>query len=142
MTIIYTDSLDHITAQQLGGGFFVGWLNLPTPDVHLKLLQGSYKIWLAQDVEKNNQIIGFITAISDGVLTAFIPLLEILPDYQAQGIGSELMRRMLNSLDYLYSVDLLCDAPLQAYYERFGMQRADAMAHRNYDNQNGIGTHD
>ncbi|MEO1646818.1 MAG: GNAT family N-acetyltransferase [Chloroflexota bacterium] len=105
-------------------------------------MQGSYKVWLAHDSEKDNQVVGFITAISDGVLTAFIPLLEVLPDYQERGIGSELMRRMLNSLDYLYSVDLLCDAPLQAYYERFGMQSALGMAQRNYANQNGIGKHD
>ncbi|MEL6309877.1 MAG: GNAT family N-acetyltransferase [Chloroflexota bacterium] len=140
--MIYTDSLNSITAEQLSGGFFVGWLNPPAPDVHLKLMQGSYKVWLAHDSEKDNQIVGFITAISDGVLTAFIPLLEVLPDYQEQGIGSELVRHMLESLDHLYSVDLLCDAPLQAYYERFGMQRANGMAQRNYDNQNGAGIGD
>ncbi|MEO1643647.1 MAG: hypothetical protein AAFR67_00565 [Chloroflexota bacterium] len=34
--IIYTDSLDNITTAQLSGGFFVGWLNPPAPDVHLR----------------------------------------------------------------------------------------------------------
>ena len=38
---------------------------------------------------------GFITATSDGALSAAIRLLEVLEAYQGQGIGSELLRRML-----------------------------------------------
>ncbi len=30
----------------------------------------------------NNKVVGFITAISDGVISAYIPLLEVLPKYQ------------------------------------------------------------
>jgi predicted N-acetyltransferase YhbS len=64
--------------------------------------------------------------ISDGVLTAFIPWLEVLPGYQGQGIGSELMRRILDGTGQFYSVDLVCDAPLASYYERFGMRSASS----------------
>ena len=55
-------------------------------------------------------VVGFVTAVSDGVLSAYIPLLEVLPEYQDRGIGSELMRRILEQLDDLYMVDVLCDA--------------------------------
>jgi len=48
--------------------------------------------------------------LGDGVLTAFIPWLEVLPGYQGQGIGAELMRRILDGTDRFYSVDLVCDA--------------------------------
>jgi predicted N-acetyltransferase YhbS len=64
--------------------------------------------------------------ISDGVLTAFIPWLEVLPDYQGQGIGSELMRRILDGTERFYSVDLVCDAALVPYYARFGMSSASS----------------
>ena len=37
-----------------------------------------------------------------GFLTAFIPGLEVLPAYQGQGIGSELMRRILDGTDRFY----------------------------------------
>jgi ribosomal protein S18 acetylase RimI-like enzyme len=53
-----------------------------------------------------------------GVLTAFIPWLEVLPGYQGRGIGSELMRRILDGTDQSYSVDLVCDAALLPYYVR------------------------
>ena len=75
--ITYTDSLEHITADKVSG-FFVGWPNPPSPETHLKLLQNSSKLVLAID-ETTGNVAGFITAISDGVLSAYIPLLEVLP---------------------------------------------------------------
>ena len=64
--------------------------------------------------------VGFVNMISDGVLTAFIPWLEVLPAYQGEGIGTELMRRVLDC-EQMYSIDLVCDAPMLPYYARLGM---------------------
>ncbi len=133
--ITYTESLNGITSDRLKG-FFVGWPNPPTPETHLRILQGSSHIILAID-DQTGQVVGFINAISDGVLNAFIPLLEVLPTYQKQGIGAELVRQMLDNLRHLYAVDLLCDADLQPFYERFGMRPYTAMLLRNYDRQSG-----
>jgi hypothetical protein len=41
---------------------------------------------------------------------------EVRPEYQGQGIGGELMRRILDGTDRFYSVDLLCDTALVPYY--------------------------
>jgi ribosomal protein S18 acetylase RimI-like enzyme len=80
-------------------------------------------------------VIGFATAISDGVMSAYIPFLEVLPEYQRQGIGTELIRRLLGQLDGLYMVDLSCDAALQPFYERLGFIALDrAMGQRRRDN--------
>ena len=133
--IKYSDSLTDLTASNLIG-FFVGWPNPPSPETHLKLLRSSSSLVLARD-SGSGPVVGFITAISDGVLSAYIPLLEVLPEYQKQGIGSELMRRMLSQLNDLYMVDLLCDKELQPYYERFGMKPIPAMMIRNFDRQSG-----
>jgi ribosomal protein S18 acetylase RimI-like enzyme len=67
------------------------------------------------------------------VLSAYISLLEVLPEYQGRGIGSEVMRRLLKQLDGLYMVDTLCDVDVQAFYARFGMRRATGMLIRRYD---------
>ena len=83
------------------------------------------------------QVVGFINAISDGVLTAYIPLLEVLPAYQGQGIGATLVTRLLARLDHLYMVDLLCDADVQPFYARLGMRPATGMMVRHYDRQSG-----
>lgn len=56
-----------------------------------------------------DQVVGFINAISDNVFYAFIPLFEVLPTYQQQGIGREMLRRMFDLLQSMYAIDLLCD---------------------------------
>ena len=136
--IWYSESADDLTAADLQG-FFVGWPNPPAPETHLRLLRDSSHIVLARDgeMEQGGAVVGFITAVSDGVLSAYIPLLEVLPEYQDRGIGSELVRRMLDRLSDYYMVDLLCDTELQPYYERFAMRRATGMMLRNYDRQAG-----
>ncbi|MGB1288555.1 MAG: GNAT family N-acetyltransferase [Aggregatilineales bacterium] len=134
--IYFTDDLTNITEKHLTNPFFIGWMNPPSPQTHLQILHGSYKVWLAID-DESGQIVGFISAISDGVLAAFIPNLEVSPDYQEQGIGSELVKRMLDSLNHLYSIDLICDDDVVAFYERLGLRRAGGMLTRNYDKQSG-----
>lgn len=131
--MIYTTSLDGISPEMLTG-FFDGWPNPPSKENHLKLLQNSYKVVLALD---HNRVVGFITAISDGVISAYIPLLEVLPDYKNIGIGKELVKRMLEELQDHYMVDLMCDDELQPYYEKFGMIKSKGMVVRNYKFQSG-----
>jgi ribosomal protein S18 acetylase RimI-like enzyme len=135
MSIRYQHNLEDVTIEQLHG-FFVGWPNPPTPATHWRLLQGSQHLVLARD-EATGQIVGFITALSDGVLSAYIPHLEVLPAYQGRGIGSALVRQMLEQLRDLYMVDLICDPALQPFYERLGMRPWSGMILRNYDRQSG-----
>ncbi|MEM1328824.1 MAG: GNAT family N-acetyltransferase [Bacteroidota bacterium] len=111
-------------------GFFVGWKKRPDPCVHLHLLKNSDVIVLAQDVD-SKAIIGFITAITDHVLSAYIPLLEVLPEYQNKGIGTQLLRLMLEELSTFYMIDLSCDSALQPFYKKFRMQEVKGMCLRN-----------
>jgi ribosomal protein S18 acetylase RimI-like enzyme len=133
--ITYTNSLEDVTPDHLRGGFFVGWPNPPSPETHYRILANSYKIVLARNEE--GMVVGFVTSVSDGVSAAYIPHLEVLPAYQKRGIGSELVRRLLNQLGHLYMIDLVCDPALQPYYERFGMHALTGMVLRNYDRQSG-----
>lgn len=136
--IIYTESSDGINPADLQG-FFVGWPNPPSPEVHLKLIAGSDHVVLAKD-DESGRVIGFITAITDGVLSAYIPLLEVLPEFQGRGIGQELAKRMIHKLNTLYMVDLLCDVNVQPFYEALGLQKAHGMCLRNYARQSGADT--
>jgi ribosomal protein S18 acetylase RimI-like enzyme len=133
--ISYRDTIEGIIPEQLYG-FFVGWPNPPARETHLRLLRQSDAVVLAVDDETGN-VVGFITAITDGVLAAYIPALEVLPAWQGQGIGQELVRRMLWALKDLYMIDLLCDEDVQAFYERLGFRRSQGMLIRNYANQSG-----
>lgn len=130
-----TDSLEGLTPDDLQG-FFVGWPNPPSPETFHRLLAGSYRISLA--VDERGRVVGFAQAISDGVLTAFIPLLEVLPQHQGRGLGTALMRHLLEQLGHLYAVDLSCDDDVVPFYERLGMGRGNAMYRRNYARQSGV----
>src|SRR5215211_9406417 len=133
--ITYTDSLAGVTSNDLRGGFFVGWPQPPSPMTHYRILANSSEIVLAQIAD--GTVVGFITAVSDGVSCAYIPHLEVLPAYQGRGIGSALVRHMLAKLQHLYMNDLVCDPPLQSFYERLGMRAVVGMVVRHYDRQAG-----
>ncbi|MFS8097319.1 GNAT family N-acetyltransferase [Lentzea alba] len=127
--ITYSTDLTALTEEDLAG-FFVDWPKAPSRAQHLAVLRGSYRAVLAF---ADDQVVGFVNMISDGVLTAFVPWLEVLPEFQGQGIGTELMRRILAEGQHLYSVDLVCDESLRPYYEKLGMVALTGMIVRNRD---------
>ena len=131
----YVTTSEGIDAGMLRG-FFVGWPDPPSPETLLRILEGSSRIVLALDDEAG-RVVGLVTAVSDGVLAAFIPLLEVLPEWQGRGIGSEKMRRILDLCKGLYSIDLTCDPELETFYSRLGMQSYSCMMIRNASVQSG-----
>ena len=133
MLIRYQVTYETISAEQLTG-FMQHWHQPRTPAELLKILQGSDYVVLAID-ERSERVVGFVTALTDGVQAAFIPLLEVLPNYRNGGIGSELMRRVLELLDHIVAIDLTCRPEMQTFYARFGMQPSVGAVRRNYRTQ-------
>jgi ribosomal protein S18 acetylase RimI-like enzyme len=130
MKVDYRDSLDGITPDMLEG-FFRGWKAPNTPGAHLQIMRNSNYAVLAVDPARR-KVVGFVTALTDGIQAAYIPLLEVLPDYQRRGIGTELMKRILKKLEGTPAIDLTCDPQLQKFYSRFGMQPSVGMVIRDY----------
>jgi len=112
-------------------GFFEGWRYDPDPSSLKKILEGSYLAFVAVDDSKK-RIVGFITCISDGVLSCFIPLLEVLPEYRCRGLARALIERLLTSLQDFYMVDLTCDEEMVSFYERFGFHKGRSMLRRHF----------
>lgn len=131
--IVYQDNLDSINPEMLND-FFERWKTFPSKEKHFKLLQNSEFKILAID-DDANKVIGFINAITDGVLSAYIPLLEVIPEYKNKGIGTELVNRMLEKLKHYYMIDIMCDESLQSFYGKFGLIKSSGMILRNYDKQ-------
>lgn len=131
MNIIYQDNHPELTAGHLEG-FFVDWPSKPSPATLLKCIQGSTHSIVARD--ESGKVVGFITAITDGALSAYIPLLEVLPECKGQGIGKELVTRMMEKLNPFYMVDLVCDSDVVPFYEKFDLQKLTAMGKRTHSN--------
>lgn len=119
--ITYSDRAAEVVPDDLAG-FFVGWPSSPALDRRLELLRRSDAVSLAYE---EGSLVGFATAISDGVLAAYIPFLEVLPSHQRRGIGTALIEKLLAQLDDLYMVDVVCDAPLEPFYARLGFRTLD-----------------
>jgi predicted N-acetyltransferase YhbS len=118
--IEYLDRLEGLAPEALCG-FFVGWPAPPTPEQHWEILERSFAFVLARDTQ-TNEVVGFVTALSDGVFSAFIPLLEVRPSHQKRGIGKVLIQQIEQRLVGVYSIDLVCDPELVPYYAALGYQ--------------------
>ncbi len=122
-------------------GFFEGWPNPPSPKTHLALLANSAEIVLAVEAARG-RVVGFVNVLTDRVLTAYIPLLEVLPEYRGRGIGAELIRRALERVSEVYMVDVTCDANVQPFYGALGFTSSTGACVRRYEFQSGRATRD
>jgi ribosomal protein S18 acetylase RimI-like enzyme len=134
MVTFHTD-LDNVSAGDLEG-FFEGWPNPPSPGTLLRLLRVTDSFVLAR--ESHGRVVGFVTALTDGLLSTQITLLEVIPEYRDQGIGSELVRRIMEEVGDVYMVDAVCDPDVVAFYSQLGFTPSTAVSVRRYDKQAGL----
>lgn len=133
MKIRYQSSLDGLTSEGIRG-FFVGWADPPDSEMLIRMLKASSHFWLAFD---DRRLVGYVRAVSDGFYSAFLPELEVLPEYQGLAIGSTLLKNILDDLAGFYSIDGTCDDELVDYYRRFGFYHGNGMSIRHYQSQAG-----
>ncbi len=131
----FEDDVASVEPAQLEG-FFDGWPDPPTPETHARILRSSHAAIVAIEPD-TGRVAGFVTAVSDGVLSAYIPLLEVRREHRSQGLGRELVERMLEKLRGLYMIDVSCDPELEHFYTRLGFTPARAMLRRDYGSQSG-----
>jgi ribosomal protein S18 acetylase RimI-like enzyme len=91
-----------------------------------QMVRGSALHVFAYDVEN---LVGYARAISDGAFNAYIAAVAVLPEYQRQGIGRELVRRLVDGRDHLTFV-LHADPDKHAFYLRCGFSLSSEMFRR------------
>ena len=121
---------------ELDEGVFEGWSHPPCKDTRRRILRDSYRAIIAVDT-RTKTIIGFSTIMSDGVLSAYIPLLEVVSEYRSRGICRRLVERAIEETKDLYMLDLCCDEELASFYTTFSMLPMVGMERRNYARQDG-----
>jgi len=70
-----------------------------------------------------DRLIGFARAISDGVYKAMIDDVVVDEEMRGRGIGSEIVRRMVERLKDVQVVFLPCGERMVPFYQRFGFER-------------------
>ena len=82
----------------------VGWTNYThQPQMLEQSLAHSLAIYVARDGEK---IVGLVRLVGDGFSSVFVQDLIVLPSYQRQGIGSNLMKEALADYKDAYQIQL------------------------------------
>ena len=82
----------------------VGWTNYTNqPQMLARALSHSLATYLARDGEK---IVGLVRLVGDGFSSVFVQDLIVLPSYQRQGIGSNLMKEALADYKDAYQIQL------------------------------------
>ena len=82
----------------------VGWANYTNqPQMLEQALSHSLATYLANDGEK---IVGLVRLVGDGFSSVFVQDLIVLPSYQRQGIGSNLMKEALADYKDAYQIQL------------------------------------
>ena len=85
----------------------VGWTNYThQPQMLEQALSHSLAIYMALD---GDAVVGLVRLVGDGFSSVFIQDLIVLPCYQRQGIGSNLMKEALGDYKDAYQVQLVTD---------------------------------
>lgn len=74
-----------------------------------------------------DKLVGILRAVGDGASVVFLQDLIVLPEYQRQGIGSQLMRSVMEKYTDVYQLQLLTEASEKniAFYEYLGLKKVE-----------------
>ena len=100
----------------------VGWTNYTNqPQMLEQALSHSLVIYLAFD---GDAVVGLIRLVGDGFSSVFVQDLIVLPTYQRQGIGSDLMKQALEDYKDAYQVQLVTDQTERtlSFYRSMGFE--------------------
>ncbi|HEX3771215.1 MAG TPA: GNAT family N-acetyltransferase [Polyangiaceae bacterium] len=126
--IEYRDASRPIDLGQLTRLFeSVGWQHRTRDRTRLaQMVRGSMYGVTAYD---GAALVGYARAVSDGAFNAYISTVAVAPGYQRQGIGRELLRRLLEGRDHIQFI-LHARAAVHPFYLRCGFAPAPDMLRR------------
>lgn len=95
----------------------VGWKTAEYPNRLYKAIKNSEYV---MSVWKDNELIGLISAISDGAINVFITYLLVKPEYQKQGLGKAMMNDFCKRFAGYGRRILSTEIDKEQYYNKFG----------------------
>jgi GNAT superfamily N-acetyltransferase len=95
-----------------------------------ELASGLQNSWYAVSMYSSDKLIGFGRVIADGIHHALIVDLIIHPDYQGQGLGTQLLEKLVARCreSHIRDVQLFSAKGKYPFYEKFGFERRPADA--------------
>lgn len=103
----------------------VGWTNyLERFDILEEAYANSLCVLGAYD---DDRLIGIIRAVGDGQTIVFVQDIIVLPEHQRKGIGTKLLKAVVDKYKYVYQMELLTDntEKTKAFYRSVGFTASD-----------------
>jgi len=71
----------------------------------------------------DNELVGLVRCVGDGITILYIQDLLVLPKYQGQGIGAKLLKDTLEKFKSVYQVVLITDEndKTESFYKKIGL---------------------
>ncbi|RAP54595.1 MAG: GNAT family N-acetyltransferase [Methanosphaera sp. rholeuAM130] len=122
MNIVYKDTHE-FSKEELEELFLsVGWSSGHFPEklvVAMKNFESVITAW------NDDELVGLICAMDDGIMTAYVHYLLVKPDYHGMGIGETLVSKIKEHyVDYLRIVVVSYNDEVE-FYEHCGFKKAD-----------------
>ena len=98
----------------------VGWVNYTKkPQMLKEAYLHSLKIYAAY---AENKLVGIIRVVGDGSSVVFVQDLLVYPEHQRQGIGTALLKKIMEEYDGVYQLHLLTENTEKtiAFYKSLG----------------------
>lgn len=105
----------------------VGWTGYSShPEMLEKALEHSLLVLAAVD---GDRLVGLLRAVGDGYSIIFIQDILVLPAYQRQGIGRNLLEQAISHFPGIYQLHLLTDnaEKTRLFYEALGFTAVDSL---------------
>ncbi|HEL1785451.1 GNAT family N-acetyltransferase [Streptococcus suis] len=105
----------------------VGWTNYTDrPTMLHKALKHSLIVLTAFD---GDRLVGLLRAVGDGHSIVFIQDILVLPTYQRQGIGRQLLEQAIAYFPDIYQLHLLTDntEKTRSFYEELGFAAVESL---------------
>lgn len=101
----------------------VKWESGKLPDMLSKAMTGYKTVFTAWE---GDRLAGLVSAMDDGVMTAYVHFLLVDPQYQGQGIGKRLMEMIKDNYRDYNKICLIADNNALVFYERLGFKKYDS----------------
>lgn len=100
----------------------VNWSSGNYPDRLVIAMKNSGTVYSAWDGSK---LVGLINALDDGIMTAYIHYLLIMPEYQHLGIGKELIKRITDKYQSYLRIVLIAYDKEVGFYKHCGFEKGE-----------------
>ena len=123
MNITYTNTISVEDCDKLRNS--AGWTQMHHKQIEAGLKNSAY-IVAAKDGDKT---VGMARLVSDGGYVVFIVDVLVLPEYQRNGIGRNMMKQLMEHIysmlddGYCIQVDLMAAKDKESFYEEFGFTK-------------------